>query len=91
LYKSGKYDKEFIEKYTSGFDKFLPYLLGKTDGIDKTVEWASELSEVPVTKIKELADLMVSNRTFLAGNWALQRAHHGEQADWALITLASKI
>lgn len=91
LYKSSKYDKEFIEKYTSGFDKFLPYLLGKTDGIDKTVEWASQLSEVPVEKIKELADIMVSNRTFLAGNWALQRAHHGEQADWTLITLASMI
>ena len=28
-------------------------------------------------------------KTFLAGNWAMQRAHHGEQVDWALITLAS--
>ena len=28
LYKTDKYDKAFIEKYTHGFDKFLPYLLG---------------------------------------------------------------
>jgi trimethylamine-N-oxide reductase (cytochrome c) len=44
LYKSGKYDKEFLEKYTHGFDQFLPYLLGKTDGIDKTTAWAEKLN-----------------------------------------------
>jgi trimethylamine-N-oxide reductase (cytochrome c) len=60
LYKSKKYDDKFIKKYTYGFDKFLPYLLGKSDGIDKTVEWASKLSEVPASKIKELAEIMVS-------------------------------
>ncbi|GHQ00923.1 hypothetical protein JP0054_12850 [Helicobacter pylori] len=42
-------------------------------------------------KIKELADLFVSKRTFLVGNWAMQRAKHGEQPDWALIVLASMI
>ncbi|GAA6882893.1 hypothetical protein AOH226_12700 [Helicobacter pylori] len=42
-------------------------------------------------KIKELADLFVSKRTFLAGNWAMQRAQYGEQPDWALIVLASMI
>ncbi len=91
LYKSKKYDDKFIKKYTYGFDKFLPYLLGKSDGVDKSVEWASKLSEVPTSKIKELAEIMVSNRTFIAGNWAMQRAHHGEQVDWTLITLASMI
>ncbi len=91
LYKTGKYDKEFIEKYTYGFDKFLPYLLGKTDGIDKTAQWAEPLTEIPAKTIEDLANIMVSNRTFLAGNWAMQRAHHGEQVDWALIVLASML
>lgn len=92
LYTSDKYDKAFIEKYTHGFDKFLPYLLGKgEDGIEKTPEWAEKLTEIPAKKIRELADIMVSNRTMIAGNWAMQRAHHGEQVDWALITLASMI
>ncbi|MFA7084054.1 MAG: molybdopterin-dependent oxidoreductase [Arcobacteraceae bacterium] len=91
LYKSKKYDKEFIEKYTHGFDQFLPYLLGKTDGIDKTTKWAEKITEVPAKKMEELADLMVSNRTFIAGNWAMQRAEHGEQVDWSIITLASMI
>ena len=91
LYKSGKYDKEFLEKYTHGFDQFLPYLLGKTDGIDKTTAWAEKLTEVSAKTMEDLADLMVSNRTFIAGNWAMQRAEHGEQVDWSIITLASMI
>lgn len=91
LYKTGKYDKEFIEKYTYGFDKFLPYLLGESDGIEKTTAWAEKITEVPAKTMEQLADLMISKRTFIAGNWAMQRAHHGEQVDWSIITLASMI
>lgn len=91
LYKTGKYDADFVKKYTDGFDKFLPYLLGSKDGIAKTPEWAAKITEVPASKIKELAELFVSKRTFISGNWAMQRAHHGEQADWGIITLASMI
>ncbi|MUU90363.1 molybdopterin guanine dinucleotide-containing S/N-oxide reductase [Helicobacter pylori] len=91
LYTSNQYDKEFIAKYTDGFDKFLPYLLGESDKAPKTLEWASQITGVSAEKIKELADLFVSKRTFLAGNWAMQRAQHGEQPDWALIVLASMI
>lgn len=92
LYTSGQYDKGFIEKYTYGFDKFLPYLLGKTeDKVAKTPAWASKISGVDEAVIKALADTFVKNRTFLAGNWAMQRAQHGEQADWMLIVLAAMI
>lgn len=91
LYTSKKYDNKFIEKYTSGFDKFLPYLLGKEDGVEKTPAWAEKLTEIPAKTIIELANTMVDNRTFIAGNWAMQRAHHGEQVDWSIITLASMI
>ena len=91
LYATKKYDKGFIEKYTDGFDKFLPYLLGKSDGTPKTPEWAEKITEVPASKIKELADLFVSHRTLIAGNWAGQRAQHGEQFQWGIITLASML
>ena len=91
LYKTGKYDKAFIKKYTHGFDKFLPYLLGKTDGVEKTAKWAETLTEVPAETIEQLAELMVSKRTMIAGNWAMQRSEHGEQVDWSIITLASMI
>ncbi len=69
LYTSNQYDKVFIAKYTDGFDKFLPYLLGESDNVPKTLEWASQITGVSAEKIKELADLFVSKRTFLAGNW----------------------
>ncbi|GAA9701334.1 hypothetical protein VN0007_11950 [Helicobacter pylori] len=91
LYTSNQYDKAFIAKYTDGFDKFLPYLLGESDNAPKNLQWASQITGVSAEKIKELADLFVSNRTFLAGNWAMQRAQYGEQPDWALIVLASMI
>ncbi|GAA8339986.1 molybdopterin guanine dinucleotide-containing S/N-oxide reductase [Helicobacter pylori] len=91
LYTSNQYDKAFIAKYTDGFDKFLPYLLGESDNAPKNLEWASQITGVNAEKIKELADLFVSKRTFLAGNWAMQRAQYGEQPDWALIVLASMI
>lgn len=91
LYKSGKYDKKFIEKYTDGFDKFLPYLLGTSDGVEKTPAWAAKITGLDEKIITNLADTFVANRTFLAGNWAMQRAHHGEQADWTLMVLAAMI
>ena len=92
LYTSKQYDKKFIEKYTYGFDKFLPYLLGKTeDKVAKTPAWAAKISGIPEDVIKRLADTFVRNRTFIAGNWAMQRAQYGEQADWMLIVLASMI
>ncbi|AQW81945.1 molybdopterin-containing oxidoreductase I, DMSO/TMAO/BSO reductase family, catalytic subunit [Campylobacter pinnipediorum subsp. pinnipediorum] len=92
LYTSKQYDKEFIEKYTFGFDKFLPYLLGKTeDKVEKTPAWAAKITGVDEKIIKALADTFVKNRTFLAGNWSMQRAHHGEQADWMLMVLAAMI
>ncbi|GHQ48992.1 biotin sulfoxide reductase [Helicobacter pylori] len=91
LYTSNQYDKAFIAKYTDGFDKFLPYLLGESDNAPKTLEWASQITGVSAEKIKELADLFVSKRTFLVGNWAMQRVQHGEQPDWELIVLASMI
>ncbi|MCF6172430.1 MAG: molybdopterin-dependent oxidoreductase [Campylobacteraceae bacterium] len=91
LYVTKKYDSNFIKKYTDGFDKVVPYLLGKTDGTPKTPEWAAKITEVPASKIKELADLFVSHRTLIAGNWSMQRAQHGEQVQWGIITLASMI
>lgn len=91
LYTTKQYDKDFVEKYTDGFDKFLPYLLGKSDKTPKTPEWAAKITSVPADVIKSLADTFVKNKTFLAGNWAMQRAQYGEQPDWGLITLAAMI
>ncbi len=89
LYTEGLHDADFLDDYTSGFDEFLPYLTGEKDGTPKTAEWAAEICEIPAEKIKELARLFQSSRTMLSSGWAIQRQHHGEQAHWMLVTLAS--
>ncbi|MBB4302734.1 trimethylamine-N-oxide reductase (cytochrome c) [Rhodobium orientis] len=91
LYAEELHDAEFLENYTVGFDQFVPYLTGESDGTPKSAEWASEICGVPADKIKELAKLFQSNRTMLSSGWSLQRQHHGEQAHWMLVTLASML
>ncbi len=90
LYRTGQYNKAFINKYTVGFDRFLAYLEGKdADGTPpKTPEWASKITGIPATKIREMAELMASKRTQIAGSWAIQRAHHGEMPYWAIVNFA---
>ena len=43
LHVEGLSNKEFLKKYTDGFEKFLPYLLGEIDGIKKDANWAAEI------------------------------------------------
>ncbi|BDB65448.1 hypothetical protein T36_1926 [Helicobacter cinaedi] len=91
MLKTNQYDKEFIENYTQGFDKFGQYLLGKSDGVVKDSAWASKICGISAQKIESLAKLFFKNRTMLMSGWGMQRAHHGEQAHWALVTLACMI
>jgi len=43
LYKNDLYDKNFIRKYTVGFNKFRDYFLGKDDDTPKTPLWAEKI------------------------------------------------
>lgn len=91
LYTNEKYDKEFIANYTIGFDKFLPYLLGKSDKTPKTPDWAAKICGVSADIIKELAEKFYDNRTMIMAGWGMQRAHHGEQSHWMIVVLCSML
>ncbi|MBR8462394.1 molybdopterin-dependent oxidoreductase [Campylobacter sp. faydin G-105] len=91
LYESGKFDKAFIDRYTVGFDKFLPYLLGKTDGVVKNLAWATKICGVSEAKLKELTDTLAKDNAVIVTGYAIQRQHHGEMAYWALITLSAML
>ncbi|MEE6068345.1 molybdopterin guanine dinucleotide-containing S/N-oxide reductase, partial [Avibacterium paragallinarum] len=91
LVTEDKHDKAFLKKYTSGYDKFEEYLLGKIDGQPKDATWASKLTGVPVEMIKQLANDFVTKRTMLMGGWGMQRQRHGEQSHWMMVTLASML
>lgn len=91
LYSQGKYDKEFLQNYTVGFEKFVPYLTGQSDGVAKTPEWASEICGIGADVIKGLAIKFYENRTMIMAGWGIQRAHHGEQAHWMIVTLCAML
>ncbi|MGI9287683.1 MAG: molybdopterin-dependent oxidoreductase, partial [Pseudomonadales bacterium] len=91
LYTEDLHDQLFLEKYCAGFDKFLPYLLGATDGQAKDAEWAAQLSEVSAQTIKELARQLASGRSVLGISWSLQRQEHGEQTYWMITVLGAML
>ncbi len=91
LHEEGLSDQDFIDRYTTGFDRFLPYLTGDSDGQPKTPEWASQLCGVTAEQIRDLARRMAKTRTFITVAWSLQRGEHGEQPYWMSAVLAAMI
>lgn len=91
LVSHNMHDRDFLDKYCEGFDKFLPYLLGEEDGQPKDANWAAKLSELPADTISNLAVRMANSRTTISISWSLQRAEHGEQTYWMATTLAAML
>ncbi|WP_286297561.1 molybdopterin guanine dinucleotide-containing S/N-oxide reductase [Vibrio apostichopi] len=91
LVKTDKHDKSFIEKYTTGYNVFEDYLMGKEDGVVKDAQWASNVCGVSVKQIELLAEIFSSNRTMLMAGWGIQRQQFGEQRHWMLVTLAAML
>ncbi|MBM85714.1 MAG: Asp-tRNA(Asn)/Glu-tRNA(Gln) amidotransferase GatCAB subunit C [Rhodospirillaceae bacterium] len=85
------YDEEFIARYTVGFDRFRPYLLGESDGQTKDVDWAEVITGIPAETVRDLAHRMADNRTMIATAWGIQRGDHGEQPVWLTMVLAALI
>lgn len=85
------HDREFLDRYTFGFADVEKYLLGADDGQAKDADWAAEICGVPAETIRQLARDMAAKRTMIMSGWSTQRQHHGEQAVWALVTLASML
>lgn len=91
LATEGLADREFLDRYCTGYDRFEEYLLGRTDGVPKTPEWAAGLSGIPAGTLVDLARRMARGRTLVSVTWSLQRVRHGEQAPWAGVTLAAML
>ncbi|SMC71589.1 molybdopterin-dependent oxidoreductase [Rhizobium sp. RU36D] len=89
LVTEGLHDRGFLDRCCVGFDAVERYLLGRDDGIAKTPAWAETISGVSAAATTALARDMAATRTMLNVSWAMQRASHGEQPFWMVVTLAS--
>ncbi len=84
------YDKDFVEKYTFGFDKFGDYVTGKKDGVDRNPEWARAICGAPVELIVKLArDYAGVKPAALMTGWAPGRTAYGEQFHRAASTISA--
>lgn len=91
LHSEGLTDQAFLDHYTVGFENFLPYLTGDTDGVAKTADWAADICEIPAQTIRALARRMAAERTMISVSWSLTRQDHGEQPFWMAIVLAAML
>ena len=89
LIAEGLHDETYLARYTTGFEKFRPYVMGETDGQPKSADWAAPICEIEAETIRGLARRMAAGRTMIAVAYALQRAEHGEQTYWMAATLAA--
>ncbi|MDV6208274.1 molybdopterin guanine dinucleotide-containing S/N-oxide reductase [Rhodococcus erythropolis] len=85
------HDRDFLNRFCVGYERFEDYLLGRADGVPKDPRWAQKISGVPAEFITDLARRMASGRTLVTVTWSLQRIKHGEQAPWMGVTLAAML
>ncbi len=91
LESDGLTDHEFLDRYSVGFERFRSYLMGESDGIPKSPDWARPLCGVDSETIRALAHRMATTRTLITVAWSLQRAEHGEQPYWMSAVLAAML
>ena len=91
LREEGLADRDFLARCCTGYARFEHYLSGAEDGQPKTPAWAAAITGVPAGRIAALAREMAAHRTMLNIAWSLQRASHGEQPFWMLVTLAAML
>lgn len=84
-------DKDFLDRCTTGYDQFRPYLLGETDDQPKSPDWAAPLCGATPDQIRDLARRMATTPTMITVAWSIQRAQHGEQPYWMSAVLAAMI
>jgi biotin/methionine sulfoxide reductase len=91
LVAEGLHDPDFLARYTVGFERFRPYLMGETDGRPKDADWAAGISGLEAHAIRALARRMAAARTMITVAWSIQRADHGEMPCWMAMVLAAML
>jgi anaerobic dimethyl sulfoxide reductase subunit A len=94
LFKEDLWNKDFVAKFVEpvGFQKWQDYVLGTSDGIPKTPEWAEVRCAVPAETIAALAKMVGTNKpAFMTSHWSVARKSHGEQTVWIFAALQAML
>ena len=91
LVTADKHDLEFLTTWCTGWSTLERYILGMSDGVAKTPEWAAAITGVPADTIRRLAHEMAGARTMINVSWSVQRNDHGEQPYWMAAALAAML
>ncbi|AZQ78211.1 twin-arginine translocation signal domain-containing protein [Flaviflexus ciconiae] len=97
------HDQEFLDEYCVGFDEetmpdgapenasYRSYLEGKgPDGVEKTPEWAADITGIPADTIRNLArDIVTTKPCAITQGWGPQRQASGENTARAIALLAT--
>jgi len=95
-------DKDFINKYTTGYDEaslpygtpdgssYVSYVKGNgPDKLAKTPEWAAKITGIPASKIQKLArEIAQAKPCYICQGWGPQRTTNGENLSRAVGMLA---
>ena len=92
IFANNLQDQNFIDRFCLGMDQgtmpdwlrgqesFKDYILGISDGVPKTPEWAAEICGVPADDIRKLAQMYATTKpAALKACWAPGRNAYGEQ------------
>ena len=92
IFANNLQDQKFIDKFCQGMDagtmpdwakdkeNFKDYILGKSDGVAKTPEWAEPICGVKAEDIKKLAQMYATTKpAALKASWSPGRNAYGEQ------------
>lgn len=91
LHTENLHDTNFLHSHCVGYDRFVEYLTGTSDGVAKDAEWAASLCEIDADQIRTLARRMASEPCLLSISWSLQRSEHGDQPYWMLTVLGAML
>ena len=92
IFANNLQDQDFINKFTQGMDQgtmpqwaqgkesFKDYIMGVSDGVPKTPEWAEPICGVKAADIKKLAQMYATTKpAALKASWSPGRNAYGEQ------------
>ena len=102
IVSEGLHDQGFCDRHVLGFDEqhlpadapkgasYRSYLLGLSDGVAKTPEWAEAITGIPAATLRRLAvEFATTKPAALQAGYAPGRTVHGEQFHRAAYALAA--